>query len=101
MQITIFVIDGLLENKYELVNKKLINCYIKWNEMYTISHYDNFTETDLKEFDVSIKKTLKLKKYKTVLNLNLIIYFLIINFFILHYRKLKKNGQQSLFHYLK
>jgi hypothetical protein len=56
MQITIFVIDGLLENKYELVNNKLINCYIKWNEMYTISRYDNFTEADLKEFDVSIKK---------------------------------------------
>ena len=81
MQITIFVIDGLLENKSESINKKLINCYIKWNEMYTISRYDNFTEADLKEFDVS-----------NIQKLNLKILYLIINFNILYYRELKKNG---------
>ena len=52
MQITIFVIDGLLEDKDELLNKKLINYYLKWNEMYTISHFNKFTEINLKEFDV-------------------------------------------------
>lgn len=58
MQVTIFVIDGLLENKSKKINEKLINCYIKWNEMYTISRFNSFTETILEEFDVSFNYNL-------------------------------------------
>ncbi|GES88237.1 hypothetical protein GLOIN_2v1488090 [Rhizophagus clarus] len=55
MQITIFVIDGLLEDRNKLIDKKLVNCYVKWNEMYKISCLNSFTEIILREFD-DIKK---------------------------------------------
>jgi hypothetical protein len=45
MKVMVFVVDGLL-------NKKLSEVYVKWNEMYILSRLEIFKESDLKNFQV-------------------------------------------------
>ena len=67
MQIIVFTINSLLKNINKLINKKLINCYIKWNKIYKISYYNNFTKNIFKEFDISYNNKII---YYTYLNYN-------------------------------
>jgi len=59
MKIMLFVVDNLYnqntnntENYVE--NKYLASLYQNWNEMYIISKYEKFTESDLIKFQVCI-----------------------------------------------
>lgn len=58
MKVMIFVIDNLYEdtNNVEnfIVNKDLAKLYETWNEMYMISRYETFKESDLIKFKVGI-----------------------------------------------
>lgn len=60
MKVMIFVIDNLYDDNTNNIenfikNKKLTELYEKWNEMYTISRYESFKESDLVKFKVCIK----------------------------------------------
>lgn len=66
MKIMIFVIDNLYdENNNEVDNfvnnDDLTKLYEYWNEMYILSRYEEFSESDLKKFNVCIKILVKLK----------------------------------------
>ena len=56
MKIMIFVVDNLYENNEDVENfvknEYLAKLYEAWNEMYTISRYENFKESDLVKFRV-------------------------------------------------
>ena len=66
MKVMIFVLNNL--NISESLNKKLLKVYEDWNNMYTISRYEEFSENDLIEFEVckyfqSIAQIFKFLKY--------------------------------------
>jgi len=57
MKVMVFVIDNLysdIENpKFFINNKELTILYQEWNEMYIISRYEEFSESNLKKFEVT------------------------------------------------
>lgn len=66
MKVMIFVIDNLYdENNNEVDNfvnnDDLTKLYEYWNEMYMLSRYEEFSESDLEKFNVCIKILVKLK----------------------------------------
>ena len=55
MKVMVFVIDNLYDDTKNLVkNKDLTELYVIWNEMYIISRYEVFKESDLIKFKVCI-----------------------------------------------
>ena len=57
MKVIVFVIDNLYNNnvrniKFFVKNTELTILYQEWNEMYIISRYEEFSESDLKKFKV-------------------------------------------------
>ena len=60
MKIMIFVVDNLYENNENIENfvknEDLTKLYEAWNEMYAISRYENFKESDLIKFQESINE---------------------------------------------
>ncbi len=57
MKMMVFVVDNLYDENTKNVenfinNKKLAELYEMWNEMYAISRYEMFKESDLVEFEV-------------------------------------------------
>ena len=57
MKVMLFVVDNLYSQNTNNVedfttNKDLADVYQKWNEMYMISRYEKFTESDLVKFQV-------------------------------------------------
>ena len=59
MKVMIFVIDNLYEENTRNVenfvnNKNLVELYEMWNEMYEISRYEMFKDSDLTKFKVCI-----------------------------------------------
>ena len=50
MKVMIFVLDNL--NIGESLNKKFLKLYENWNNMYILSRYEEFTNTDLNDFEV-------------------------------------------------
>ena len=59
MKVMIFVIDNLYEENTRNVenfvnNKNLVELYEMWNEMYEISRYEEFKDSDLTKFKVRI-----------------------------------------------
>lgn len=57
MKVMLFVVDNLYNENTNNVedyieNKNLASLYQNWNEMYIISKYENFTESDLIKFQV-------------------------------------------------
>lgn len=57
MKIMIFVIDNLYSDniqnaEYFVSNRELASLYEEWNEMYAISRYEEFSESDLNKFKV-------------------------------------------------
>ena len=55
MKVMIFVMDNLYDDTEDFVkNKDLTKVYVTWNEMYTISRYEVFKESDLIKFEVCI-----------------------------------------------
>ena len=55
----VFMVDNLYEGNTKKVenfvnNKELAELYEKWNEMYEISRYEIFKESDLAKFEVCI-----------------------------------------------
>ena len=66
MKVMIFVIDNLYdENNNEVDNfvnnDDFAKLYEYWNEMYILSRYEEFSESDLEKFNVCIKILVKLK----------------------------------------
>jgi len=66
MKVLIFVIDNLYsdnkQNTEHLIkNKELAKVYEEWNEMYLISRYEKFSESDLEKFKARsiLRSTLK------------------------------------------
>jgi hypothetical protein len=55
MKIMIFVIDNLYQEDIQNIkNKELTTFYEEWNEMYIISRYEEFSESDLIKFKVKV-----------------------------------------------
>jgi hypothetical protein len=59
MKVMIFVVDNLYNTNTKNIenfvdNKDLIKVYETWNEMYAISRYEVFKESDLDKFSVCI-----------------------------------------------
>lgn len=55
MKVMIFVVDNLYDDTKNFVkNKDLTGLYAAWNEMYLISRYEVFKESDLVKFKVCI-----------------------------------------------
>ena len=59
MKVMVFVVDNLYEENTKNIknfinNKKLVELYVMWNEMYEISRYEIFKESDLIKFKVCI-----------------------------------------------
>ena len=57
MKVMVFVIDNLYNNnvrniEFFVENIELTILYQEWNEMYIISRYEEFSESDLKKFKV-------------------------------------------------
>ena len=57
MKVMLFVVDNLYSQNTNnvdnfIINKNLADIYQKWNEMYMISRYEKFTESDLIKFQV-------------------------------------------------
>jgi hypothetical protein len=50
MKVMIFVLDNL--NIGETIQDKLLELYESWNNMYLLSRSEEFSETDLKDFEV-------------------------------------------------
>src|SRR5271170_479276 len=59
MKVMIFVVDNLYsgnDKKEEIfINNNLPKLYKSWNEMYILSRYEEFSESDLANFKVSFK----------------------------------------------
>lgn len=56
MKVMVFVVDNLYDDTRDFVkNKDLVKVYVTWNEMYTISRYEMFKESDLVKFEVCIQ----------------------------------------------
>jgi hypothetical protein len=56
MKVMVFVVDNLYDDtdKNFVKNKELTELYTAWNEMYIISKYEVFKESDLIKFKVCI-----------------------------------------------
>ena len=57
MKVMVFVLDNLYENtevENFIKNEDLTQLYVRWNEMYEISRYEMFKESDLDKFGVCI-----------------------------------------------
>ena len=59
MKVMVFVVDNLYEENTKNVknyinNKKLVEIYEKWNEMYEISRNEIFKDSNLIKFEVYI-----------------------------------------------
>lgn len=55
MKVMVFVIDNLYDDTTNFVkNKDLTELYVTWNQMYTISRFEIFKESDLIKFKVCI-----------------------------------------------
>lgn len=56
MKVMVFVIDNLYEDtkgiENFIKNKNLVKLYETWNDMYAISRYEMFKESDLNKFKV-------------------------------------------------
>ena len=57
----LFVVDNLYDENEDGIdnfvdNDDLTELYEKWNEMYILSRYEEFSESDLKKFEVSKRK---------------------------------------------
>ena len=57
----LFVVDNLYDENEDGIdnfidNDDLTELYEKWNEMYILSRYEEFSESDLKKFEVSKTK---------------------------------------------
>jgi hypothetical protein len=67
MKVMIFVIDNLYNNQQNVEcsvkNKELMMLYQEWNEMYLISRYEEFSESDLKKFEVCKNKKIFLNYF--------------------------------------
>ena len=59
----VFVVDDIIitlhkndstKRQAKNMNKQLVQLYVDWNKMYMFSHKDEFTESDLKTFKVSL-----------------------------------------------
>lgn len=50
MKVMIFVLDNL--NIGKTIQEKLLKLYEVWNNMYILSRYEEFTESDLNDFEV-------------------------------------------------
>ena len=50
MKVMIFVLDDITEDRE--INKKLLKLFEDWNCMYLISRYEEFSESDLENFEV-------------------------------------------------
>src|SRR5260364_303379 len=50
MKVMIFVLDNL--DIDESIQNKLLKLYEDWNNMYLLSRYEEFTDNDLKDFEV-------------------------------------------------
>jgi hypothetical protein len=50
MKVMIFVLDNL--DIDEPVLNKLLKLYEDWNNMYLLSRFEEFTDSDLKDFEV-------------------------------------------------
>jgi hypothetical protein len=66
MKVMIFVIDNLYdENNNEVDNfvnnDDLAKLYEHWNEMYILSRFEEFSESDLEKFNVCIKILVKIE----------------------------------------
>ena len=66
MKVMIFVVDNLYDENDDEVddfvdNNDLTELYEKWNEMYILRRYEEFSENDLAKFKVSKKKFIKIK----------------------------------------
>src|SRR5947209_2430496 len=66
IKVMIFVIDNLYDENNNEVNNEVNNddlakLYEYWNEMYILSKYEEFSESDLEKFNVCIKILVKLK----------------------------------------
>jgi len=66
MKVMIFVVDNLYDENDDEVddfvnNNDLTELYEKWNEMYILSRYEEFSENDLAKFKVNKKKFIKIK----------------------------------------
>ena len=61
MKVMLFVVDNLYDENEDGIdnfvdNDDLTELYEKWNEMYILSRYEEFSESDLKKFEVSKTK---------------------------------------------
>jgi hypothetical protein len=61
MKVMLFVVDNLYDENKDGIdnfvdNDDLTELYEKWNEMYILSRYEEFNESDLKKFEVSKRK---------------------------------------------
>jgi hypothetical protein len=59
MKVMVFVVDNLYDTNVNNIenftnNKDLVKLYESWNEMYAISRYEMFKESDLEKFEVCI-----------------------------------------------
>ena len=66
MKVMIFVVDNLYDENDDEVddfvdNNDLTELYEKWNEMYILGRYEEFSKNDLAKFKVSKKKFIKIK----------------------------------------
>jgi hypothetical protein len=52
MKVMVFIIDNLYNDESFINNKELIILYQEWNEMYMMSRYQKFGESDLEKFKV-------------------------------------------------
>jgi hypothetical protein len=71
MKVMVFVIDNLYQEntkvKNSVKNKDLVELYETWNNMYAISRYEMFKESDLNKFKVCTKY---IKCTKKILRIN-------------------------------
>jgi len=68
MKVMVFVVDNLYKEntkgvKNFIKNKDLTQVYVTWNEMYAISRYEMFKESDLVKFKVRINYANKIRYY--------------------------------------
>lgn len=71
MKVMLFVVDNLYDQNTNdtegyVKNKDLAILYQNWNEMYMISRYENFTESDLIKFQVCTVLCIFIKKLVNV-----------------------------------
>ncbi|GET52354.1 hypothetical protein GLOIN_2v1762814 [Rhizophagus irregularis DAOM 181602=DAOM 197198] len=66
MKVMVFVVDNLFVNNEDdenfVKNEDLAKLYEAWNEMYAISRYENFKESDLAKFRESINNWSQINK---------------------------------------